>query len=89
MGKVITVKNKYCTFYLEAKKVFVKLNDGINPTFVLETADPRRKTPIGKLKDAEWLDVVDMIYRRKITDRNKFNELIYNRYRLTATGRKF
>lgn len=89
MGNYKVVKNKYCTFYLEAKKVFVKLHDGVNPMFIIESPSPSKKLPPGKLKDSEWLEVIDIIYRKKITDKNKFNSLIYNSYRLTATVRRF
>lgn len=83
------VKNKYCTFFFEDKYVFVSINDDdLNPTFMLETNLPNKKSPPLRLKDHEWLDIIDIAYRHKITDSDKFYRLVYNTYKLTAVNRR-
>ena len=89
MGKYKIVKNKHCTFYLEAKNVFVKINNSPNPPFILETRTPHPNARTNQLHDGEWLDLVDAIYKKKITDQNKFNEFIYSKYMLRSTPRTF
>jgi hypothetical protein len=86
MGKI--VKNKYCTFLFESKNAFVKINGSINQTFVIETLNPNKKSPPLRLKDDEWLEIIDTAYRHKITDSNLFYRLVYNKYRLTSTCKK-
>jgi hypothetical protein len=86
MGKI--VKNKYCTFIFDSKNAYVKINNSINGTFIIETSKPNKKTPLQRLKDDEFLEVLDLAYRYKITSSDKFYKSIYNRYKLTSTMRK-
>jgi len=86
MGKI--VRNKYCTFIFESKNAYVILNSPLRQTFLIETSHPNKKTPPLKLKDDEFMDVIDLAYRRKITDSSKFYDSLYNRYKLTSVSKK-
>ena len=80
------VRNKYCTFYFLPRTAYLKTNDC---TYVIESKSPTPRTAPLRLKDGEFLDLIDTAYRYRIKSHQLFVELIYTKYKLTRTSRRF
>lgn len=81
MGALIKIKNKKCTFYLDGRSVYIRMNDGLSQKFVIQTKSFK------VLDQYAYAELVDRIYKRKFSDINCVNKFILNRHRLVPTAR--
>lgn len=82
MGKLLKVINKNYTFYLSVKSIHLKVNNQLGQQFKIISRDGTA------LSGQCHLELLDNIYRRKITDTASFNEHIFSKYRLEAVSKK-
>lgn len=83
MNRVIKVRcGKIYIFYLDGKRIYLKIIGTINQQYVIQTFD------MEKLNDMQYVNLVDSIYRKRIKDTATLNEHLYSRYRLVPTNKK-
>lgn len=82
MGTPVRIKSDKYTFYLDGKRIYVDLNDGLKQKFVIQTYE------FTELDQYSYAHLMDSIYRRKIKNTVSLNEFLMSKYRLVPTLRK-
>ena len=79
---MIKVKSGRYDFYINGRQVFVRDTKGINGSSIILKRNDL------DLDQHQYAQLVDDIYRRKITDIDMLIERVYSKYKLTSTSRK-
>jgi len=83
MTRIIKVRcGKNYIFYLDGKRIYVKVVGTLNQQFLVETIT------MEKMTDYDYINLVDAIYRKRIRDTATLNEHLYSKFRLTTTSKK-
>lgn len=81
MGKLVKIKNKNCTFFLDGRNIFVVLEGGLSQKFIIQTS------AFKVLDQYSYVELVDSIYKRRFIDMSSLSAHIMNKYRLVPTAR--
>lgn len=73
---------KSYVFYLDGKRIYVRVVGSLNQQFLVETVT------MEKMSDHDYIQLIDAIYRRKIRDTVTLNEHLYSKFRLVTTSKK-
>lgn len=83
MNRVIKIRcGKIYIFYLDGKRIYLKIVGELTQQYIIQTFE------MEKLSDAQYVNLVDAIYRKRIKDTATLNEHLYSRYRLVPTSKK-
>lgn len=81
MGKIVKVRSRAYTFYLDGRRIFIKLDGVISQQFTIKTFDN------AELTDEDYVNLIDAIYRKRIVDTQTLNNRLFSKYRLVTTNR--
>lgn len=83
MTRIIKVRcGKSYVFYLDGKRIYVKINGILNQQFLVQSVT------MEKMSDHDYVNLVDAIYRKRIRDTATLNEHLYSKFRLVSTSKK-
>lgn len=83
MNRMVKVRcGKSYVFYLDGKRIYIKVVGALNQQFLVETVT------MEKMSDHEYIHLIDAIYRKRIKDTATLNEHLYSKFRLVTTTKK-
>jgi hypothetical protein len=82
MRKMVRVRSGRYYFYLDGKKIYIRIEGVLNQQFVIDTFTRE------KMDDLDFMRLVDCIYRKKIVNTDTLNEHLYSKFRLVPTNKR-
>ena len=78
---MIKVRSGRYDFFINGRQIYIR-DSGINGSSLIQSKDDLDLTP------HEYAQLIDDIYRRRITDTNTLISRVYTLYKLVPTSRK-
>lgn len=81
MSKTVRIRSGNYHFYLDGRRIYIKINTNVRQQFIVKTIDQE------ELNDEQYVHLIDAIYRKRIVDTSAFNSHVFSKFRLYPTSR--